>query len=115
MALFQRLNEDRGITVVFVTHEPDVAAYTRRTLTIRDGQIVRDGPSPKRSEESVQWHEHLGHTDPQDHRNGASASDKQVLPADQQVVAGGSQPSGSEHGSGVFTATVREDQRDGSV
>ncbi len=60
MTLFQRLNEDRGITVVFVTHESDVAAYTRRTLTIRDGGIVRDGSSPKRSEESQQSHEHLG-------------------------------------------------------
>jgi putative ABC transport system ATP-binding protein len=42
MALFQQLNEDRGITVVFVTHEPDVAAFTRRTLHIRDGSIQSD-------------------------------------------------------------------------
>jgi putative ABC transport system ATP-binding protein len=42
MAIFQQLNEDRGLTVVFVTHEPDVAAYTRRTLHIRDGQITSD-------------------------------------------------------------------------
>jgi putative ABC transport system ATP-binding protein len=42
MALFQQLNTDRGITVVFVTHEPDVAAFTRRTLHIRDGRIQSD-------------------------------------------------------------------------
>ena len=42
MALFQRLNEDLGISVVFVTHEPDVAAFTRRTLHIRDGVITSD-------------------------------------------------------------------------
>ncbi len=42
MGLFQRLNLERGITVVFVTHEPDVAAFTRRTLQIRDGQITSD-------------------------------------------------------------------------
>jgi putative ABC transport system ATP-binding protein len=42
MALFQQLNEQRGITVVFVTHEPDVAAFTRRTLHIRDGSITSD-------------------------------------------------------------------------
>jgi len=42
MALFQQLNQDRGLTVVFVTHEPDVAAFTRRTLHIRDGMIISD-------------------------------------------------------------------------
>jgi putative ABC transport system ATP-binding protein len=42
MALFQELNEERGITVLFVTHEPDVAAFTQRTLHIRDGLIVSD-------------------------------------------------------------------------
>lgn len=42
MALFQQLNEERGLSVVFVTHEPDVAAFTRRTLHIRDGLITSD-------------------------------------------------------------------------
>ncbi|MGI8552666.1 MAG: ABC transporter ATP-binding protein [Dehalococcoidia bacterium] len=42
MALFQQLNAERGLTVVFVTHEPDVAAFTRRTLHIRDGVIFSD-------------------------------------------------------------------------
>ena len=41
MALFQDLNA-RGITVVMVTHEPDVAAYAKRRVTFRDGLIVRD-------------------------------------------------------------------------
>jgi putative ABC transport system ATP-binding protein len=41
MALFAQLNA-RGITVVFVTHEPDIAAHTRRVLHIRDGQLVSD-------------------------------------------------------------------------
>jgi putative ABC transport system ATP-binding protein len=48
MGLFQRLNEERGISVVFVTHEPDVAAYTRRTLHIRDGLITSDERHPMR-------------------------------------------------------------------
>ncbi|MHB8993383.1 MAG: ABC transporter ATP-binding protein [Chloroflexota bacterium] len=39
---FLRLNRERGITVVFVTHEPDIAAHTRRVIHIRDGQISSD-------------------------------------------------------------------------
>ncbi|WP_448205055.1 ABC transporter ATP-binding protein [Azospirillum sp. sgz302134] len=41
MALFQRLNRG-GITVVLVTHEPDVARYAGRVLTFRDGRLVDD-------------------------------------------------------------------------
>jgi putative ABC transport system ATP-binding protein len=41
MSLFQELN-DRGKTIVMVTHEPEVAAYTRRIVTMRDGAIVSD-------------------------------------------------------------------------
>jgi putative ABC transport system ATP-binding protein len=42
MAIFQRLNREQGITVIFVTHEPDIAAYTRRVLRMRDGLLVAD-------------------------------------------------------------------------
>ncbi|MFN8558928.1 MAG: ABC transporter ATP-binding protein [Dehalococcoidia bacterium] len=41
MALFERLH-GQGITVVFVTHEPDIAAHTRRIITIRDGVLSTD-------------------------------------------------------------------------
>jgi len=41
MRLFCRLN-DEGITVVIVTHEPDVAAYAKRRILFRDGRIVED-------------------------------------------------------------------------
>ena len=40
--LFRQLNEQRGITVAFVTHEPEVAAHTRRIVSFRDGKIVSD-------------------------------------------------------------------------
>jgi putative ABC transport system ATP-binding protein len=43
MALFQELN-DQGITVLLVTHEPDVAQYAKRIVEVRDGRILRDHP-----------------------------------------------------------------------
>lgn len=42
MAIFQRLNAEQGITIIFVTHEPDIAAHTRRILRMRDGHLVAD-------------------------------------------------------------------------
>jgi putative ABC transport system ATP-binding protein len=41
MAVFQRLH-DAGNTIVVVTHEPDIAAYARRVIHIRDGQVEKD-------------------------------------------------------------------------
>ncbi len=43
MALFQELN-DEGVTIVLVTHEPDIAAYAKRIVEVRDGRIRRDEP-----------------------------------------------------------------------
>jgi ABC-type lipoprotein export system ATPase subunit len=40
--LFKDLNENQGITVVLVTHDPDVARNARRTVALRDGRIVAD-------------------------------------------------------------------------
>jgi putative ABC transport system ATP-binding protein len=42
MGIFQRLNQERGITVVLITHELDIAEYGTRTVTFRDGQVVAD-------------------------------------------------------------------------
>jgi len=42
MELFQRLNADQGKTIVFVTHEPDIARLTSRNILFRDGLVVRE-------------------------------------------------------------------------
>ncbi len=42
MDIFQRLNEERGLTIVLVTHEPDIAQFAKRNLFFRDGKIRRD-------------------------------------------------------------------------
>jgi len=41
MALFQELNK-QGKTIVFVTHEPDIAAFSNRTITLKDGKVIKD-------------------------------------------------------------------------
>jgi putative ABC transport system ATP-binding protein len=42
MQILQRLNREQGITIILVTHEHDVAAYAKRTLTMRDGMLIDD-------------------------------------------------------------------------
>jgi putative ABC transport system ATP-binding protein len=44
MAIFQRLNEEQGITIIFVTHEPEIAQHTRRIVRLADGEVVDDRP-----------------------------------------------------------------------
>ena len=48
MRLFQKLNDEEGITIILVTHEPDVAAFAKRQLLFRDGLILEDKPVEKR-------------------------------------------------------------------
>jgi putative ABC transport system ATP-binding protein len=45
MAILQELNS-AGITIVLVTHEPDIASYCKRNVVFRDGKIVRDAVVP---------------------------------------------------------------------
>jgi putative ABC transport system ATP-binding protein len=42
MEIFQRLNRERGITLVLVTHEHDIAQYAQRVVVFKDGKIRKD-------------------------------------------------------------------------
>jgi putative ABC transport system ATP-binding protein len=42
MEILQTLNDEQGLTIVLVTHEPDIAQYAKRTLLFRDGKLKRD-------------------------------------------------------------------------
>jgi putative ABC transport system ATP-binding protein len=44
MSLLQTLNAQRGITIILVTHEPDIAQYARRVIVFKDGLVVEDRP-----------------------------------------------------------------------
>lgn len=48
MEIFQRLNRERGMTLILVTHEPDIAEYADRVVTFKDGRIKSDVPVESR-------------------------------------------------------------------
>ncbi len=48
MAILQQLNEDEGLTIVIVTHEPDIALYAKRALQFKDGRMRHDQPIENR-------------------------------------------------------------------
>ena len=50
MEIFQRLNQERNLTVIIVTHEPDIAQYAHRVIQFRDGRIRRDFPVENRKD-----------------------------------------------------------------
>jgi putative ABC transport system ATP-binding protein len=46
MSLLVGLNRDHGITVLMVTHEPDMAAYAHRMVHFKDGKVAKDAANP---------------------------------------------------------------------
>jgi putative ABC transport system ATP-binding protein len=48
LGIFQRLNDERGITMVLVTHEPDIALFAKRVIRFLDGRMVEDRPVANR-------------------------------------------------------------------
>ncbi|GCF94419.1 ABC transporter ATP-binding protein [Enterococcus florum] len=43
MALFKRLNQEEKVTILMVTHDPEAAAQCQRTITVKDGELVKEG------------------------------------------------------------------------
>jgi putative ABC transport system ATP-binding protein len=46
MGIFQRLNQDFGITIIMITHEPDIASFAKRKILFKDGSVVSDQKNP---------------------------------------------------------------------
>ena len=59
MTIFQELNE-RGITIIMVTHETDIAAYAQRNVVMRDGLVVDDHPVGQRLNAATQMQQRSG-------------------------------------------------------
>src|SRR6266851_6928473 len=55
MAIFQRLNREHGISIILVTHEPDIAEYADRAIHFKDGRVVSDdrNASPRQAEREL--------------------------------------------------------------
>lgn len=54
MNLFLKLNDEMGITIIMVTHEPDVALYSKRNIVFRDGKIIKDLKTRQKKRKTVQ-------------------------------------------------------------
>jgi putative ABC transport system ATP-binding protein len=65
MAIFQRLNREKGITMIVVTHDPDIATYSNRNIHFKDGKLQRDEriPQPRDARRDL---EHLPVEQPQE-------------------------------------------------
>jgi len=54
MEILQRLNREKGITVVLITHEHDIAEYGTRTIVFRDGRVIHDEPVARRRDAAAE-------------------------------------------------------------
>jgi putative ABC transport system ATP-binding protein len=52
MDIFQRLNKERNLTILLVTHEPDIARFAKRVVLFRDGKVRRDSPVEEQADAS---------------------------------------------------------------
>jgi len=54
MEILQRLNREKGITIILITHEHDIAEYGQRVITFRDGRVVSDQPVERRRDAAAE-------------------------------------------------------------
>ena len=59
MGIFQQLNREQGITVILVTHDPEVARHARRIISVRDGAVANDEVVAERLEVSIEMPERV--------------------------------------------------------
>jgi putative ABC transport system ATP-binding protein len=59
MGIFQQLNREQGITVILVTHDPEVAQHARRIISVRDGVVASDDRVPEPLEVAIQLPERV--------------------------------------------------------
>jgi putative ABC transport system ATP-binding protein len=59
MAIFQRLNHEQGISIILVTHEPDIAQYGERIISFKDGHIISDYAVRDRRSAELELHEEV--------------------------------------------------------
>lgn len=74
MNSLQQLNRERGITILLVTHEPDIAAYSKRLVRLKDGRVLYDGPAAQGLQQLMKGHDsHHDHAAHDAHSEGEAA------------------------------------------
>jgi putative ABC transport system ATP-binding protein len=68
MGLLHALNTEQGITIVLITHEPDIARYAQRVILFKDGLVVEDQPMITARWGQEQWHESIAVVGEEDRR-----------------------------------------------
>jgi putative ABC transport system ATP-binding protein len=78
MEIFQRLNRERGITLILVTHEPDIAEYAERVVVFKDGRIKKDFRIAKRRNAAEELRNLPPVEDDEDDEDGAETAEREV-------------------------------------